>query len=552
VLAQGREIGQPHIAFLRAWFQGIDLHQAWQRYVAVAGEPADMRVIEHTRRRLLNNLLAAGREADLSHPHLDLGRALDVLSRECQTTGVAPIPSLDEWIASEDIDPEFSEAELLEMYREHHGLDSVPDEAGTPADVNEQLRALNVVADVLTQAPAPDDRLALWLAPALAQALEAAGTPTVAALAARVERAPRNWHCGVPGLGAQRARSIRDWLEGLAVSGASRRAPLAAASSVRVSDPAFPMLESGAAEAIAAGSGLSAAQVRLDLLALHSWLERQAGTDHTRRAYRKDVERFYFWVVRAQRKSLAALGPEDGEAYRRFLSDLPAEWIQPLPVPRGHAQWRPFRCALGASSQRQALVVVRLFCAGLVEAAVVGANPMGARRLDVVRAVAAPGLPAQCIRRLMDAGVSGRPLHAGRRALLLQLAAAVPLKLTELSRLQRRALSSVGSDGWQLTMERRGRRLVFPVPAALGAALERHHAEARAAGYPSHDDTPLIWALAGANKKATGMSAAGMHQCLKRLALRADPAPASGYCRFSRRQLRQDTLEESLENPGAS
>jgi site-specific recombinase XerD len=547
VLARGRDIGHHQIAFLRAWFQGIDLHQAWQRYLSFAGGSADLRVIERTRSELLDELLAAGHQADLSHPHLGLKRALDVLARDRQSSDAAPIPSLEEWVAAEEIDPDFSEAELLEMYREHHGLDSVVDEGAGPVDVNEQLRALNVVADVLTKSPTADDRLALWLAPDLARALQAAGTTTIEALIARIQRAPTHWYAGVAGLGERRANSIRAWLDGLSPSIGSRAATHLDAHDVRLSGPVFVSLDVRNAEAIAAASGLQADVVASDLTTLRSWLDRLSGSEHTRRAYRREVERFYFWTVAVRHKPLSALDTTDGDAYREFLVDLPAHWIQPLPVPREHARWRPFRCVLSASSQKQALVVVRLFCAGLVGAGVLKVKPVEGH-VSVARAPALSEMPALSVRRLAEADTTGRQLHAGRRELLLQLAAAIPLKLTELAGLQRRALSH-GPGGWQLQIERRGRARVWAVPQPLAELLERHQAEARAMGCPGNGESPLIWTIARQGSPATALSAAGIHQCLKRLALRAGAGSTHGYRRFSIRQLRQAAVDEPPDGP---
>src|SRR5688572_22779758 len=129
VLAEGRQLGHHHFAFLRAWFEGVDLRRAWNRYMAFAVDSSDGRVIESTRAALLGAVLAAGHQADRSRPELDLKRSLALIAREPFTPSTAPIPTLDDWVVSEGLDPDFySEAELLQLYREHYALDTPPEQ----------------------------------------------------------------------------------------------------------------------------------------------------------------------------------------------------------------------------------------------------------------------------------------------------------------------------------------------------------------------------------------------------------------------------------------
>lgn len=372
---QDRVLGTHHFAFLRSWFQRLDLREAWQRYMAFSEPGHDLRRIARRRAELLRQVLDAGRQIDLSLPAGQrITRQLAVLAQAPQAPAAVALPSLDDFIAAQGLDREFySEAELLQEYRQHHHLDSAPEppldgHAGT-AGARAQVRALHQVEMLLARAPAPGDALALWLAPALAQRLHDAGITTLAGLADTLRRGDAGWFRRVRGLGETQAHALVQWLAPLAegferaipaadlVATPAQRASRAAARREAAQQPQFGLVP---LERLAAPS--RAAQ--RDQQAILAWLSGHAAAS-TRRSYTREAERFLLWSLHVRRQPLQSLGPADLEAYAGFLAAPPAEWLQPLAVPRSDAAWRPLRAPLGPASCRHALAVVRSLLAGL-------------------------------------------------------------------------------------------------------------------------------------------------------------------------------------------
>lgn len=94
-----------------------------------------------------------------------------------------------------------------------------------------------------------------------------------------------------------------------------------------------------------------------DADAVAAWLTR-ATNPHTRREYRKEIERFMLWCLVERHKPLSSASVADAQDYKRFLSDpQPADrWIGPR-RPRG-PEWKPFEKPLNPASVRQAMVIV--------------------------------------------------------------------------------------------------------------------------------------------------------------------------------------------------
>jgi site-specific recombinase XerD len=572
VLADGRAIGAHHIAFLRALLQGVELRAAWRRYMAFVVDAHDLRVMESTRAAVLRAVLAAGHAADRSRPGLRLRPALEVLGRSSgfiaptAPAGMAApsparsaasepaqgtLPSLDEWIAAEGIDPDFSQAELLELYREHFGLDddgAAPSAPAAPAargalshaqpdstppekpDVSAQLRALNDVAAVVTQPPSPNDAVGRWLAPSLAAALQRAGVSTLADLVTLVNLHGFRWYVQVDGLGVQRARAVLEWLQGLTdeLSGfsghllrsSSLSPPQQQAAWTRAMardvalPPAFalvPLERLAVPPALRGRDGLfrsphpNTLGAEDDLQALLRWLGRYERI-HTQRAYRKEAERFYLWALIVARKPLSSLDSHDCQAYRRFIAAPPADWVQGRRSARHGPAWRPFAGPLSASSQKQALVVVQVMFEGLQKSGYLVANPMA----QVMKGF---DLPAGRIRTERSMGrAEWAYLTAAARAqapgpeqrrvmLLLELLVSTGIRLEELTQARLSDLSQVPVDGeeepaWvlQVTGKRRKTRTV-PVDAALVQLIHEHHRDQVALGIVMPASPALVGSL---------------------------------------------------------
>jgi len=110
-----------------------------------------------------------------------------------------------------------------------------------------------------------------------------------------------------------------------------------------------------------------------------AWLAEYAGTPHTLRSYRKEVERLLLWATRSCGKALSSLSREDLLAYEAFLGDPGEEWLN-RELPRHGNNRRLFERALAPSSVRHAMGIVSGLFAYLVAAGYLAGNPLALRR----------------------------------------------------------------------------------------------------------------------------------------------------------------------------
>lgn len=547
VLRHAGALGMHHFAFLRSWLLGLDLRDAWQRYLAFSELSADVRHIEHRRAALLRQVLDAARQVNLSLPaEQQISAQIALLAQPPRDAGSAPLPSLDEFIEAQGLDREFySEAELLQEYRQFHHLDSPAEEAasgsgaadapgaGASAAGSAQVRALNRIEALLAREPRADDRLDLWLSPALAALLRSAGIATLGALADTVRVYGRLWYRRANRLGARRTAHLVDWLApqaerfGRPIPAEARepvqrqRARLAAGLQRPESAPRFAIVPlerlavppslSGRRPAPGRADGGSGQRPGAgdDLSALRAWLRTHEASPATHRAYAKEVERFYLWCLLARGKPLSRVDGNDCEAYERFLGDVPPDWINPSPAPRIDPAWRPFRGSLSASSARYALGVLRTMFDGLSAAGHLAGNPLRGPRLRSRAPVPTPTpAPTPALQRCftepewgfllgqLAADADPDPLARGqaearRIELLLRMLAGTGLRLAEIAGATVADLRQVAVAGEIEPMTviavagRKGDRpRELPVGLDVLALIQQHHADARRAAGP--------------------------------------------------------------------
>lgn len=127
-----------------------------------------------------------------------------------------------------------------------------------------------------------------------------------------------------------------------------------------------------------------------DLQAIQAWLARFVDTKTTFSNYRKEAERLYLWAVFQLGKPISSLTHEDFLVYQRFLLDpQPREkWVAGggKKHPRGDERWRPFYGQLSVASQRQAMIILNVMFAWLVEAGYLAGNPLSLSRHRARRA----------------------------------------------------------------------------------------------------------------------------------------------------------------------
>ena len=413
VVQDPRAMGVHHFAFVRSSILGLDLADSFARYMAWSDSTTDLRHIQHRREALRKQIIEAGRQFDATLPaHAKITHLLDLLRSDATVKPAVVLPSLDEWIEAEGMDPEgWSEAELLAEYRAAFGLDNVDAmeaAAGLKDPVGERVRALNYLETVLATTPAPTDRLETWFAKPVVKCLRNVGIVTLADLVAFINVHGYQWHARIKGVGVHRARQVLSWLVlqqdnlNSMISGTvyePRRKQV-----LRVAD-LLPAVGSASAALTQFGAGTQVANALArmqssptlsgatgvfrshmantlgasnDIEAVDTWLQRYKEKPATHSSYRKEVERFLLWCAQELKKPLSSVTAVDCQRYRDFQKNVPSTWIAPLPLKRTDPRWRAFRSQPSAASQKQALVILQTMFGGLVDAGYLVANPMRA------------------------------------------------------------------------------------------------------------------------------------------------------------------------------
>ena len=411
VVQDARALGVHHFAFVRSSILGLDLAESFDRYLAWAETTTDLRYVQNRREALLKRIIEAGRQIDATLPaHSKITHLLDLLRSDAAPPKAVSLPTLDEWVESEGIDPEgWSEADLLAEYKAAFGLDNaeaIDAGVGFKDPVGERVRALNYLETILSVIPTATDRLESWFARPVVKCLRNVGIITLGDLVRFINAYGHRWYSSIKGFGSQRAQQVLHWLMleqdhlNLQVSGSvhepkSKRELRVATLLPAVGQESQAVRQFGAGTLVAnaihrmqATPALAGAQgdfrshmantlgATNDLEAVSSWLSRYNEKPSTQRSYRKEIERFLLWCAQELKKPLSSVNSPDCQKYREFLQAVPTTWIQYRPLKRTDPGWRAFRIQPSAASQKQALVILQTLFGGLVDAGYLVANPM--------------------------------------------------------------------------------------------------------------------------------------------------------------------------------
>lgn len=551
VIRDDRKLGLHHFSFVRSGLLGLDLRAAHERYLGWSDTNTDLRHIEHRYTTLLGTI-----RATLSHLASSGGDATNQAIADLtppKPKARQQLPSLDDWVDAEGLDRDFySEAELLVEYNVAHGVDNpdaaeAAEEAGWQDSQGRAVKALNSAERLLAARPALTDCVTLWFAAPVARRLHAVGIATVGDIVNAVNTRGRRWWRR-SGIGARRGQQVVRWLmserEALnadirpsAYEVIVRTDEVMARTNEVIMPPRFglvPLERLAVPHELSGRAGVFRANTpntlgaMYDREAVEAWLLKHRERASTLRSYRKEAERFLLWCLLVLRKPLSSVTSPDCLAYRSFLSDIPASWVNGMPASRHDAMWRPFRGQLNPSSQKQSLVIIQALFEGLVAAGYLIANPL--RSVMASFNLPSPGLQVQRsfseaevrhLRAMIEAEPAG-PFQRRLRA-MLELLLATGIRLDELSNAAHRDLRQVDVDGevelaWVLTVigKRRKRREV-PVPMHIVEFLKAHEADLKERAVSAR---PLIASLApapgGQGAYGGALSAAGIYGTLKR------------------------------------
>lgn len=364
VIRQEHCLGRPQVAFLRACFQGLDPRVAWVRYLGRDAAGLDLRHIESQRRRLLAAVVRVARAARASlPPDRRVEEALHVLEGAQAAQAVRALPSLADWVEEQQIDVDmYGESELLELFREHFGLDTVADDV-MPAALSsgDPVRALNALESLLLAPPRPGDPCSLWFSPRLAAGFRALGIASLDAALAHIRQTGEAWFHSMWAVGAVQARQVHTWLETQSVHwqrGSTTSALPIGAASDKVSSSRVDLATEAAAGSAWHGGW---AMAHMEVERMTRWLDALGIAAGTRALYRRELERFVWWCSIERRQSFLDLADTALHDYAHFLAAIPQRWSCRQPVARHDPRWRPFRGSLDQGARRLAIRVVARF-----------------------------------------------------------------------------------------------------------------------------------------------------------------------------------------------
>lgn len=388
-----RELTRAHITFYRAVLDGVELARAWDLYLGAEGAFSEVlakTTTQWVRQALIHEALAVGQ------PGL-----IGLFRREPWRVKTSAKPTLTEFSSRFGDAGEWSEAELLEMWKDEYGG---PDRAEARRErLSQRLRqALQLLERATRRRAKRSDAVATWLAPNLATKLSEAGLSTLGAVrdALEARKSPR-WE-EVPGVGEVWADRLLAWMteHGIAPAPSPALPALGQASQLvpleRFDLPFDPVLPASphlpaASQKPSPYPGNNALGARDDKHAIELWLAAKATNPNTLRAYRKNVERLLLWCYLERRVTFPDMTVADCIHYRTWLHDLgrktpqewaaagwrlPAEqWIGPRAAKRHSEVWRPFEGPLSSDSVVQDLLTVRSLFEFLLRGHILSLNP---------------------------------------------------------------------------------------------------------------------------------------------------------------------------------
>jgi site-specific recombinase XerD len=304
-------------------------------------------------------------------------------------------------------------------------------------------------------------------------------------------------------------------------------------------------------------SGRMQVAASTDLDAVRAWLARFVETKTTFDNYRKEAERLLLWSVLQLGKPLSSLTHEDLLVYQHFLADPQpaARWSAEggRKHPRNDLRWRPFYGPLSESSQRQAMVILNVMFAWLVQAGYLAGNPLSlsrqrARRTRprIVRYLS-PELwfDVKTFIQGMSTQTDREREHHARVRWLFTLLYLGGLRITEVStntmgRFFRRGDES-GKDRWWLeVVGKGGKERLVPATAEMMTELDTYRRARNLPALPSPgEDTPLVLPIGQSFKPLTR---AALHRIVKDV---FSGAAQSLRARGEKHAQRADRLEQA-------
>lgn len=408
-----RRVGLQHVAFFRAYLEGIDVTEAADRYLDFGKHHLKAKAAQ---RWILGRFLqAARRYVDTGDARIGDARVLRIppSSMSAEEGDL----SLEAFAAERDPDGVLSEDDLIELFRVEYAQAGGKEGESARRQLRNmrlrkrQFRVLECLQRIVVENPLPEHHVMGWLDPSAALKLTDAGVQTIGQLMGVIAARGYRWWTKVPGLGEMRAQRIVAWL-GESQKSLKRELPKAAlvprrkwTHEIAATVPqragiapldAFivPGELNGERGLMRAPADALLIDARNDMEAVQFWLSGFSNkVATTQRKYRVEAERLMLWAIVQKGKALSSLNLADAEEFINvFLPDpQPAErWVMHTNEARHSAGWRPFRGRLTLRSREMSLQIIkalftRLYDAGYLKGSVfslVKAKPFERKRED--------------------------------------------------------------------------------------------------------------------------------------------------------------------------
>ena len=512
---------------------GLDEGEMYERYIEFPGkEKTDRRITKSIRKWIMVELIRlAGRH------NRNTGIRLLKIDPINLKVSALTAESLEEFEGRLGLSGFYTQSELLAVFEDHYA-DS-PELRTNAKKVRIRQKQLDLISFLAHQErvkPGPDDLVAAWIEPSLARHFEAIGVSTIGQLVTGINAFGFNWHRKIPGIGAKAANHIVKWLAdediGEALGVKIKTCALLPAALLRgepadrPTQTAIVPFEHFLVPALMDGSQgenrhpKPKTRAANDKEAIERWLNgvRQG---HTRRAYRKEAERFLLWAILEKRKPFSSLLLDDCIEYRNFLNglgrDTPLLWSQQFSIaqcewlasrshPRRSSLWRPFEGKLSNLSQKYALGVLSNLCEHLTKIKYLDSNPFIELTLvtDVKQEINAGNtLMKQDMELIRDYLSSRMKLAPYRRIhIMLMILYSTGLRMAELASLRRSSFNRFirledSVTRWQITVIGKGNKpREIPLSPTLFGHLEEYFYLNGATEFASSEtSTPVIASL---------------------------------------------------------
>ena len=424
-------VGQHHMAFLRAYLEGLDLSKIAQQYLETAtDEKVDLETARGTLKWIRRQLMGAARRGK----GIPNARLILLDPHKLVVQPVKNLPTLEEFREDHDPYEMFSEAELIEMFQSEFGGNGL--KIDRKAVRNERLRKKQVDAlfyfeKLLVLTPKLTDSVHAWLHPTLAHRLEDHGLTNLQQLVYEVNAKGYRWWRDVPRFGEKAALQVVKWLRTESLQEAlgievgpqawNKSRSLTVTDKKLVRKPSFGivplefLLLDTELSGISGNNRIATNGTKPwdDMKAIQSYLEAKGINPSTYRAMRKEIERFLIWCTNELSKPLSSVNLEDVTLYRSFLIALkhPAptntksnaesvsrsvslsvsiadtdstswpfsipmrSWLAPRGTSRLSENWRPFEGALKERNIDYAIMSLQALFTWLVDSGYLRYNP---------------------------------------------------------------------------------------------------------------------------------------------------------------------------------